>query len=160
MNMYQCLILVPLLVVGLMPPVFAEQAVDDKKLGLSGSVFEIPEPTAFNYISTDPEHADSTLPVAFTDAPPQISHSIEEVTPITLSDNDCLDCHDDPALLQKIETKYQDEASPMPESHYLDSRRSPDKVGKKLIGARYFCTQCHVPQAEVEPLMGNYFNEE
>ena len=27
----------------------------------------------------------------------------------------------------------------------------------KVAGTRYFCTQCHVPQADTKPLVGNTF---
>jgi cytochrome c-type protein NapB len=149
-----------LLLAGLIGPTACAQqqtVIDDAAMGLAGSVFDTPDPLRFSYISTDPDDADSTLPVAFSDAPPQISHSIDTVMPITLDKNKCLKCHDDQAVWKKGDQKPKDEASPMPESHYTDLRHTPDEVGKKLIGSRYFCTQCHVPQAEVTPLVDNDF---
>lgn len=145
--------------VGLLGPVACvqQQTLDDSKMGLAGSVFDTPDPLRFSYSSTDPDKADTTLPVAFSDAPPQISHSIDTVTPITLVKNKCLKCHDDQGLWKKGEKKDKDEASAMPASHYTDLRRAPGDVGKKLTGTRYFCIQCHVPQAEVKPLVENDF---
>jgi cytochrome c-type protein NapB len=73
-------------------------------------------------------------------------------------------------------------ATPIPESHFVDFRPTT-KLGKngevikdgkvikntadvkiakfkklkKLNPARYNCSQCHVPQANVKPLVGNTF---
>ncbi len=129
--------------------------VEDNDMGLAGSVFDTPEPLHFNYMAIDPDDVEKTLPTAFADAPPQIPHSIDKVTPILLTKNKCLKCHDDPKLWNK--SKGQGEASPMPKSHYVDFRNTPKTVNKKLIGSRFFCMQCHVPQAEVAPLVENDF---
>lgn len=131
------------------------QAVSDDEIGLAASVFDIPDPASFEYISTDPEEANTTLPTAFEKAPPLIPHSIAEVGRINLKRNNCLKCHDDQDLWGQ--EKEADEPSPMPESHYVDFRREPGAVKPKVIGSRYFCLQCHVPQAEVELLVGNDF---
>lgn len=127
----------------------------DDEMGLAASVFDTPDPMGFNYISTDPEEADSTLPTAFDDAPPAIPHSIAESGLITLKSNKCLKCHDDQELWGQ--EKDADEPSAMPKSHYVDFRREPGTVKSKLIGSRYFCLQCHVPQAEVDLLVDNSF---
>jgi len=132
-----------------------QPAMEDSKMGLAGSVFDIEEPVKFDYIQTDPEKADTTFPTPFADAPPQIPHSVHTVIPITMDKNKCLKCHDDQDLWNKKKDK--DEASPMPESHYVDFRNAPGKINKKLIGSRYFCMHCHVPQAEVKPLVENEF---
>jgi cytochrome c-type protein NapB len=128
---------------------------DDSDMGLAGSVFDTPDPSSFEYISTDPDDADSTLPTAFDEAPPAIPHSIAESRLITLKTNKCLKCHDDQELWGQ--EKDADEPSAMPESHYVDFRREPGSVKPKIIGSRYFCLQCHVPQAEVELLVENSF---
>jgi cytochrome c-type protein NapB len=122
---------------------------------LAGTVFDSPDPVSFDYLSIDPEDADSTLPTAFDDAPPLIPHSIEESGLITLRSNKCLKCHHDQDLWDQ--DKDADEPSPMPESHYVSLRSDPGTVEKKIIGTRYFCTQCHVPQTEVNLLVGNDF---
>jgi nitrate reductase (cytochrome), electron transfer subunit len=127
----------------------------DEEIGFGGSVFETPDPTGFDYISIDPEDADTTLPVAFDDAPPLIPHSVEESGLITLKSNKCLKCHHDQDLWDQ--EKDAAEPSPMPESHYVSLRTAPDVIAKKIIGARYFCTQCHVAQTEVELLVENDF---
>lgn len=127
----------------------------DDEIGLAASVFDTPDPMSFDYISTDPEEADSTLPTAFDDAPPAIPHSIAESGLVTLKSNKCLKCHDDQELWGQ--EKDADEPSAMPESHYVDFRREPGAVKPKVIGSRYFCLQCHVPQAEVDLLVENSF---
>jgi|PlaIllAssembly_1097288.scaffolds.fasta_scaffold126984_2 cytochrome c-type protein NapB len=127
----------------------------ESEIGLTASVFDTPDPKSFDYISTDPEDANSTLPTAFDDAPPAIPHSIEDAASITLKSNKCLKCHDDQELWGK--EKDADEPSPMPQSHYVDLRREPGVVKAKVMGSRYFCLQCHVPQAEVKLLVGNDF---
>lgn len=132
------------------------QSWSDDEIGLAASVFDTPDPVSFDYISTDPEDADTTLPKSFEEAPPAIPHSIEKVGLITLKTNKCLKCHDDQDLWEQ-EEKDADEPTPMPESHYVDYRREPGTVKPKLIGSRYFCLQCHVPQAEVELLVENNF---
>lgn len=131
---------------------------NDEDIGLVGSAFDSPEPMRFDYISIDPEDADSTLPTAFVDAPPLIPHSIEESGLITLKNNKCLKCHHDQDLWDQ--DKDAEEPSPMPESHYVSMRTAPDVIAKKIIGTRYFCTQCHVPQAEVDLLVGNDFGDQ
>lgn len=131
------------------------QSWSDDEIGLAASVFDTPDPVSFEYIATDPEEANTTLPKAFDDAPPAIPHSIADSGLITLKSNKCLKCHDDQELWEK--EKDADEPSAMPESHYVDLRREPGAVKPKVIGSRYFCLQCHVPQAEVQLLVGNEF---
>jgi len=112
---------------------------------------------------------------SYVNAPPLIPHSIEGLVPITAKNNQCLGCHM-PAAAKGVG------ATPIPESHFTDFRPDTklDKNGnvvkdgkivanatdikiakfkklKKLNPARYNCTQCHVPQANVKPLVGNTF---
>ena len=67
---------------------------------------------------------------------------------INLQENKCLDCH------MKQEGKDKAKSVEMSESHFMD------RNGKKLdrpSGARHFCTQCHVPQMDLQPLVGTSF---
>jgi len=82
---------------------------------------------------------------AYPGAPAQIPHSVDGLLPITLQANACLGCHDQPTLVDPVPPGM---ATPMPKSHYR---------AKKVSGDRYVCSQCHVPQAGVEPLVGNTF---
>jgi nitrate reductase cytochrome c-type subunit len=90
---------------------------------------------------------------AFPDAPPQIPHSVEDMLPITASDNECINCHHPDNAASEAD-------APIPRSHF---RRAVMREGKKsepmawmvekyvdtedLAGRRYSCTMCHTPQA-------------
>jgi len=89
----------------------------------------------------------------FPDAPPQIPHTVEDMYPITLDDNECLDCHHPDNAISK-------EDVPVPESHFraaVMGKGKPDdamlwvvtdyKQLDDLVGARYNCNMCHTPQA-------------
>ncbi|UAB88898.1 nitrate reductase cytochrome c-type subunit [Ruegeria sp. SCSIO 43209] len=78
--------------------------------------------------------------------PPLIPHSIEQYQ-IDLRTNQCLSCHD--------WTKAGERNAPtLSMTHYLDREgRELDQIA----GTRYFCNQCHVPQADALPLVDNTF---
>lgn len=78
---------------------------------------------------------------AYLDAPPQIPHSTAGLLPITKAGNACTGCHI-PAVATAIN------ATAIPASHMRDGNVSH---------ARYNCSQCHVPQAEVTALVDNNF---
>lgn len=142
------------LTTGLAGAYAGQQGVADKDLGLSKStVFDTPSPEAFAYGEASPGSG-NTLPRAYTGAPPQIPHNIQGFTPVTVRTNACVGCHNNPAMWGK---KVKGVPTPMPPSHYTDTRNAPGNVTKKLIGARFVCTQCHVPQASVQPLVDNTF---
>jgi len=123
----------------------------DDKMGLSKtSVYDDPSPETFMYPQTEPSAA-VALPRAWDGAPPQIPHKTEAFMPIKTGKNVCIVCHDKPALIAK--KKVKGIPTPMPESHYV--RAEDGKLAKS--GARYNCTQCHTPQAEVSDLVGNTF---
>lgn len=125
-----------------------DKAIEDVNMGLSKtSVFDTPTPKPFSYANSS-----EALPVAFAGAPPQIPHAIDNYLPLTASRNQCMACHDRPDM---IGHKAKGLPTPIPKSHYTDLRRSPDKPGKQVSGSRFVCTQCHVPQADVSPLVDN-----
>lgn len=139
---------------GLMNVSQAEDSIADSAMGLSkSSVFDVPTPERFDYQGVMPGGG-PVYQRAYPGAPPQIPHNIEPMTPITAAVNYCLSCHGNAANLSE---PLQGKPTPIPASHYTDLRHAPDKVGNELIGARYVCTQCHVPQADVEQLVGNKF---
>ncbi|WP_299949180.1 nitrate reductase cytochrome c-type subunit [uncultured Ruegeria sp.] len=78
--------------------------------------------------------------------PPLIPHSTEQYQ-IDLRTNQCLSCHD--------WTKAGERNAPtLSMTHYLDREgRELDQIA----GTRYFCNQCHVPQADALPLVDNTF---
>ena len=96
-----------------------------------------------------PDPGESTLLArAFENAPPLIPHNTDDLLPITIDENACLDCH----LPENAEDSG---ATATPASHLYDMRR-----GKQLDGlnpANYHCTQCHSDQANIEDLVDNTF---
>lgn len=134
----------------------AGQTVDANSTGLSkGSVFDTPTPKVYQYDPTQPGQS-KVLPRAYLGAPPQISHDIADFLPITAQNNLCLSCHDQPGQWGKKRDKGM--ATPIPPSHYTDLRNAPGKVTDHLIGARFNCNQCHVPQTNAAPLVENTFS--
>ena len=78
--------------------------------------------------------------------PPSIPHDIAKER-ITLTGNSCMKCHS--------KENHEKEKSPaVSKSHYISRDR---KALEKLSARRYFCKQCHVPQADVDPLIENTF---
>ncbi len=89
---------------------------------------------------------DGGIDVNYEDQPPLIPHSIDK-TRITLDENSCLGCH------SKENQKITNAVRP-PKSHY---RTREGKKLRQITTGRYFCTQCHVPQAYTKPLVNNDF---
>ncbi|MCP4995753.1 MAG: nitrate reductase cytochrome c-type subunit; periplasmic nitrate reductase electron transfer subunit [Gammaproteobacteria bacterium] len=89
---------------------------------------------------------DGGIVVNYEDQPPVIPHGIDK-TRITLNENSCLGCH-------SKENQKETGAVRPPKSHYR--AREGGKL-KKISTGRYFCTQCHVPQAYTDELVGNTF---
>jgi cytochrome c-type protein NapB len=83
---------------------------------------------------------------AFPDQPPVIPHSIEGYQ-LSVNTNRCLSCH-------RREFTLGSGAPMISVTHYMD------RDGQMLADVsprRYFCTACHVPQADVRPLVDNNF---
>ncbi len=129
----------------------AEMTQMDSQMGLSKtSVYEDPSPDVFQYPQTDPGDARS-IPPAFSGAPPQIPHNVEDFLPIDAQKNKCNGCHDKPARIGK--KPVAGIPTPMPESHY----HKADNGKLEFSDTRYICVQCHTPQADVKDLVGNTF---
>ncbi len=78
--------------------------------------------------------------------PPLIPHKADQYQ-IDLRTNQCLSCHD--------WTKAGERNAPtLSMTHYLD--RDGNELDQ-IAGTRYFCNQCHVPQADAPPLVDNVF---
>jgi len=128
--------------------------ISDASLGLSKtSVFDDPAPAVFEYSDTKARRS-KAMPRAFYGAPPQVPHEVESMLPITLHDNQCLECHDRP---EKIGHEKVKGGNPMDSEHYSAHGEANTTQGWELSGARYTCSQCHVPQAGVTPLVDNTF---
>ena len=134
----------------------AAPTVKTNDMGLSKtSVFDTPAPKVYRYNTAAPGES-KVLPRGYPGAPPQIPHDIADFLPITTQNNMCIACHDQQSEWgKKLEPGM---ATPMPPSHYTDQRSAPDKVTDHLIGARYNCNQCHVPQTDAPALVENTFS--
>jgi len=104
------------------------------------------------YPQTDPGES-TPLARDFPDAPPQIPHAVEDLYPITLASNECLDCH-------SPENAIGPDDVPIPKSHFKLPVMGKGAAGdpmvwvvksyretKDLAGTRYNCNMCHTPQA-------------
>jgi nitrate reductase (cytochrome), electron transfer subunit len=82
----------------------------------------------------------------YPEQPPIIPHSIEGYQ-LSVNTNRCLSCH-------RREATEGSGAPMISVTHYMT------REGQMLADVsprRYFCTQCHVPQADTAPLVGNTF---
>jgi cytochrome c-type protein NapB len=83
---------------------------------------------------------------AYRQQPPLIPHQIDRYQ-IDLKANQCLGCHD-------WSVAAKNGAPTLSMTHYLDrDGHQTDTVA----GTRWFCTQCHVPQADAKELVENTF---
>ncbi len=83
---------------------------------------------------------------AYRQQPPLIPHKISSYE-IDLKVNQCMRCHDWPGNVEAGAPKIS-------ETHYI----SRDGVALDHVArTRWFCTQCHVPQANAPALVGNTF---
>lgn len=84
----------------------------------------------------------------YTMQPPTIPHKIDGYQ-LDKDYNRCMFCH---ARTRTEETQ----AIPVSITHYMDR---DNNVLADVSPRRYFCTQCHVPQADAKPLVGNTFTD-
>src|SRR5512134_733037 len=101
--------------------------------------------------SAAPDVGKQTVPAggfdrAYRQQPPLIPHKVEGYQ-ITGDNNACMGCHDWPGNTRVNAPKIS-------ETHYVD--RQGVRLDK-VAGTRYFCQQCHVPQVDAKPLVGNMF---
>ncbi|MBN8189966.1 nitrate reductase cytochrome c-type subunit [Salipiger thiooxidans] len=85
---------------------------------------------------------------AYPEQPPVIPHSIEGYQ-LSVNANRCMSCH-------KREHSLGSGAPMISITHYMtrDAQMLAD-----VSPRRYFCTQCHVPQADTSALIGNTFTD-
>ena len=84
----------------------------------------------------------------YPDQPPIIPHSIEGYQ-LSVNTNRCMSCH-------KRELTEGSGAPMISVTHYMN------REGQMLADVsprRYFCTACHVPQADTRPLVQNSFKD-
>lgn len=133
-------------------------SVSDKDIGLSKTaVTDVPAPDAFAYQGKAPGMGGDVLPRAYVGAPPQVPHDISPFLPVTTKNNACMGCHNVPERIGQPKQKFV--PTPIPKTHYTSvfEPSSQGKAGNTVRGANYNCNQCHVPQADAKPLVGNTF---
>lgn len=84
----------------------------------------------------------------YADQPPLIPHAVRDYQ-IDLNVNKCLTCHD----RRNVEGS---QAPMVSVTHFQD--RDGQTLGT-VSPRRYFCTQCHVPQTDAKPIVGNRFRD-
>ncbi len=82
----------------------------------------------------------------YVNQPPLIPHGIDGYQ-VNQSNNTCLDCHD-------IDTYRKTGAPRVSPTHFMDRE---NRLLSQVSARRYFCVQCHVPQANAEPIVANDF---
>ena len=107
--------------------------------------------TPMNETNLAPEQPKQQMPSggfsrAYRQQPPLVPHKIDGYQ-VTAENNACMSCHDWPGNARFNAPKIS-------ETHYVD--RQGVRLDK-VAGTRYFCQQCHVPQADAKPLVGNAF---
>lgn len=119
---------------------------EDESIGSLRGVHDL------NELSEDPIKAkiilpdEGILPRDIPHQPPLIPHKTEKVR-ISIKKNQCLSCHG------KLEFK-EVGATEIGKNHYIN--RAGEELGH--ISTRYyFCTQCHVPQSDLKPIIKNDF---
>jgi cytochrome c-type protein NapB len=80
----------------------------------------------------------------FSTQPPLIPHAIENFDDVSLSENQCIECHGPEGAKKKS-------APVVGERHFVTGSKTT------LSQARYACVMCHVPQADAKPLVENSF---
>ncbi|RAU22231.1 ferredoxin [Paramagnetospirillum kuznetsovii] len=83
---------------------------------------------------------------AYRQQPPLVPHPTDKYE-IDVKVNQCLRCHEWPYSDQEKAPKISD-------LHYIDRQGVRQDT---VNGNRYFCKQCHVPQADAKPLVENKF---
>lgn len=83
---------------------------------------------------------------SYVQQPPLIPHTIRDYR-ITADHNKCMECHSWARYREFGATKIS-------MTHFKD-RSGADTA--TISALRYFCTQCHVPQADAKPLVENTF---
>ena len=89
---------------------------------------------------------DKVYPRNHQHEPPRLPHEPSDYD-INLQENACLACHD--------KGNYKEAQAPMAgKSHFVEADGS---VRDSVIKRRYYCKQCHVPQADTTPLVDNTY---
>ncbi|MDH2924462.1 periplasmic nitrate reductase subunit NapB [Nicoletella semolina] len=85
--------------------------------------------------------------LSYVNQPPMVPHSVEGYQ-VTKNVNQCLTCH-------SAESSRMTGATRISPTHFTD--RDGNIVAGQTAPRRYFCLSCHVPMADVEPIVPNEF---
>ena len=129
--------------------------IDQLNMGIGeDNVFNDATPMAYHNEGKEAGKSE-LLPIAYSTAPPQVPHTVEEYYPLTAEKNDCAECYDRQRRIGVTERR-TGKKIPMPQNHYGGFTGEGDK--EEVSGSRYTCNQCHVPQLNAMPLVENYYS--
>lgn len=106
---------------------------------------EIGETNVAPGIKSVPKNQDR-FSLNYVNQPPMIPHAIDGYQ-VNQSNNACLQCHD-------VDVYRKTGAPRVSPTHFMDR---DNKVLTEISPRRYFCLQCHVPQAYTDELVENEF---
>lgn len=130
--------------------------IDQLNMGIGeDNVFSDATPISYDFPDTKAGKS-TMIPIAYSNLPPMVPHTIEKYLPITIEENACTDCHDRQNKIGKVEQK-TGKKIPMPADHYGGFYGKGDK--EEVSGSRYTCTQCHVALSDAKPLIENTFSK-
>jgi cytochrome c-type protein NapB len=124
-----------------LPAHAAEPAVQS----LRGRDVSAQEPDPGNY-KQERDHSPAVRD--YVQQPPLIPHVTENYQ-ITTNFNKCMDCHS--------WTRYKETGATKVSLTHFKTRDGQEL--SNISPRRYFCTQCHVPQTDARPLVGNTFKK-
>jgi cytochrome c-type protein NapB len=105
----------------------------------------------FKYGGNGPGDHNKRIPRAYDNAPPMIPHDISSFGEITQENNACIGCHM-PEAAKAVG------AIAVPKTHLTNLRKgNGEDLKGELWNGRYNCTQCHAPQAVLDPVVMNRF---
>ncbi|MBI1746915.1 MAG: nitrate reductase cytochrome c-type subunit [Acidobacteria bacterium] len=81
---------------------------------------------------------------SYAGAPPLIPHNVDGLA-TTRTSNDCLGCH-----FEGTDFGVGHRSTKVPASHFMNAYTG-EKKSATVIGIRYNCSQCHVPQSTEAP---------
>jgi len=132
-----------LLLLSTLSPFASAQDVHDRMRGPTPLDQTTPPPPIVN-----PDNSDVRRTRNYAMQPPVVPHKIEGYQ-VDKNANRCMMCH--------ARTRTQESQAPMISvTHFMD--RDGNFLAE-LSPRRYFCLQCHVPQADLNPLVGNQFRD-
>lgn len=91
-----------------------------------------------------------TIDRTFKEQPPLIPHAMNNFDEITLTENQCMDCH-------SAETYKAKNAPKLGDSHMTIVDVPGGGMKKVMNMTRWQCNSCHVPQVDAKPLVDNSF---